>query len=76
MLGLSDSLWALAQLGLVILFQGAVRAVMRMPVWPAVFAPLGAALGIGAVIGGYRARYLKKVIELRGRAIAVDDETD
>jgi glycosyltransferase involved in cell wall biosynthesis len=72
--GVSFSAWVLAQLGLVILFQGALRAAMRMPVWPAVFAPLGAALGIGVVVGGYRARYVKRIIELRGRAIAIDDE--
>jgi glycosyltransferase involved in cell wall biosynthesis len=74
--GMSLSAWALVQLVLVILLQGAVRAMMRMPVWPAVFAPLGAALGIGALIGGYRARYVKKVIELRGRALTVNDDID
>lgn len=74
--GLSFSAWALAQVGLVILFQGAVRAVMRMPIWPAVLAPVGVALGIGVVVGGYRARYVKKVIEHRGRTLAVNDDID
>ncbi|MCJ7580048.1 MAG: glycosyltransferase [Candidatus Aminicenantes bacterium] len=72
--GISFSAWALVQLGMVILFQGVVRAVMRMSVWPAVFAPLGAILGIGVVVGGYRARYVKRIIELRGRALAVNDD--
>jgi hypothetical protein len=74
--GISLSAWALIQLGLVILFQGIIRATMKITVWPAVFAPLGAALGIGAAIGGYRARFVKKIIELRGRAIAVNEDID
>jgi len=74
--GVSFGVWAIAQLGLVILFQGAVRAVMKMPVWPAVLAPLGAALGIGTVIGGYRARYVKRAIEHRGRRLDVKDGID
>jgi chlorobactene glucosyltransferase len=65
---------ALAQLGLVILLQAALRRVMKMPVWPAMFAPLGALLGIGVAAAGYRARYMKKVIEFRGRTLPVDDD--
>jgi chlorobactene glucosyltransferase len=72
-LGPSFGTWALAQLGSVILFQGALRAAMKMPVWPAVFVPLGAALAITVVIGGYRARFVKRAVEFRGRAIAVHD---
>jgi chlorobactene glucosyltransferase len=75
-LGMSISAWAMLQLGLVILLQGAIRAVMRMPVWPAVFAPLGAIIGIAVVAGGYRARYVKKVVELRGRALDINNEID
>jgi len=74
--GISFSSWALVQLGLVILFQGVVRAVMRMPVWPAVLAPVGATLAIGTVVGGYRARYVKRIIEHRGRELAVNDDID
>jgi len=73
-LGLSFGTWALAQLGLVVVLQGVLRAVMGVPVWPAVAAPLGAAIGIAVVIAGYRARFVKKVILLRGRAINIDDE--
>jgi glycosyltransferase involved in cell wall biosynthesis len=74
--GMSFIVWALVQLGLVILFQGAVRAVMKMPVWPAVLAPLGAVLGIRTVVRGYWARYVKRVIEHRGRIIDVKEGID
>lgn len=74
--GMSLSAWALAQLGLVILFQGVVRAEMRISVWQAVFAPLGAVLGIGVAVRGYWARYVKRVIEYRGRVVAIKDDID
>ena len=47
---------------------------MKMPVWPAVFAPLGAAMGIGVVFEGYRVRYLKKIVEQRGRVMTINDD--
>ena len=72
--GMGFSSWALIHLGLVILFQGGVRIVMKMPVWPAVFAPLGAAMGIGVVFEGYRVRYLKKIVEQRGRVMTINDD--
>jgi hypothetical protein len=74
--GVNFGFWALTHLGLVILFQGAVRAAMKMPVWPAVFAPLGAALGIGVVAKGYRARFVKRFVEHRGRMLAVKGDDD
>lgn len=74
--GMSFGSLALAQLGLVIIFQGVIRAVMRKPVWPSVLAPLGAALGIGVVVAGYRARFLKKAVECRGRSLHVNDDVD
>jgi glycosyltransferase involved in cell wall biosynthesis len=73
-LGVSFSAWALAQLGLVVLAQGAGRALMKKSVWPAVLAPAGAALGIGVVVAGYWARFVKRSIEFRGRAVAVNDD--
>jgi hypothetical protein len=48
---------------------------MRRTVWPAIAAPFGAALGIAVVIAGYRARYVKKVVQFRGRDVKIDDET-
>lgn len=75
-LGVSFSAWALTQLGIVILVQGISRAMMQKPAWPAVLAPLGAALGIGVVVMGYRVRFVKRFIEYRGRAVAVNDEVD
>lgn len=72
-LGLSFGARALAQLVMVILFQGALRAAMKRSVWPAVFAPLGATLGIAVVISGARARFMKRAVEFRGRAIALHD---
>ncbi len=71
--GLSFGALALGQLGTVILFQGALRAAMKWPAWPAVFVPLGATLGIAVVIRGARARFVKRSIEFRGRAIALYD---
>jgi hypothetical protein len=41
-----------------------------------VLAPLGAALGIGVVVAGYRARFLKKAVECRGRSLHVNDDVD
>jgi hypothetical protein len=49
---------------------------MKKSVWPAVLAPAGAALGIGVVVAGYWARFVKRSIEFRGRAVAVNDDAD
>jgi len=76
LLGMSFGAWALVQLGSVILLQGTIRAFMRMPVWPAVLAPFGASIGIAVVVKGYRNRYVKKSIELRGRVLDINDKTD
>jgi hypothetical protein len=73
-LGVNFSTWALAQLGIVILVQSIGRAVMKKTIWPAVLAPVGAALGIGVVIMGYRARFLKRFLEYRGRAVDINDD--
>lgn len=75
-LGLGLGVWALIQLGLVVILQAGARASMNRPVWPAVFAPVGAALAIGVVAAGYRARFLTGVVEFRGRRLTVHDDVD
>lgn len=70
-LGLPFRTWALVQLGLVILLQAALRAVMKMPIGPSILAPAGAALAIAAVAGGFKARRIKGSVMYRGRALAI-----
>ncbi len=73
-LGLSLRVWSLAQLGLVILFQAILRAEMKKTPWPAVLAPAGAVLGIGLVAAAYRARFITKTVECRGRQLPIEHD--
>lgn len=72
--GMSLRAWALAQLGLVVLFQAVLRAAMKKTVWPAVLAPVGAVLGIGLVAAAYRTRFITKTTKCRGRQLPIDQD--
>ena len=73
-LGTSLRAWSLAQLGLVVLFQAVLRATMKKTLWPAVLAPAGAVLAIALVAAAYRARFITKTVECRGRRLRIDDD--
>jgi chlorobactene glucosyltransferase len=72
-LGVPVAALPLVQLGAVVLLQAVVRSAMRKPAWPAVLAPVGAALGVGVVLAAYRARFVTRAVESRGRALGVGD---
>jgi len=72
--GVSLRVWSLAQFGLLVLFQAILRAAMKKTLWPAVLAPAGAVLGIGLVIAAYRARFITKTVECRGRQLPLEND--
>jgi cellulose synthase/poly-beta-1,6-N-acetylglucosamine synthase-like glycosyltransferase len=72
-IGVDLRLWAWAQLVLVVVFQAILRAVMKRSLWPSVLAPVGSAFGIGLIAAAYRARFITKSVESRGRRLPVND---
>jgi chlorobactene glucosyltransferase len=65
---------ALGQLGFVTLVHALIRGSMKNPIWRAIFVPVGGALALFTLIGGWRQRFSAGAIDLRGRRLVIDDE--
>jgi hypothetical protein len=76
LLGLGLGVWALGQLGIVLLVQAGARGAMNRPVWPAVFAPVGAALAMAVVVKGFWDRFARGTVDFRGRRLTIRDDID
>lgn len=72
-LGASPVAWAFAQVSLLVFFQAALRVAMKTRVWPSLFVPCGAALAIGLIAASYRARFVTKSVESRGRRLRIHE---
>ncbi|MGE0708089.1 MAG: glycosyltransferase family 2 protein [Planctomycetota bacterium] len=71
--GLSLRALAAAALLAPLLLHASLRAEMKVPVWRALFLPLGALFVLRAMVAGYLGRYHSRSFAWRGRELLVDD---